>query len=251
MNGGRLSVGVVGTGPVGAVLGQALASAGHMVIGIASTGGPTGTGGTSGRGPASGTEDFDYVEALLPEVPMLSVEQVVKQSDLVIFALESTELLNVVSSVAESGIFKSGQLVAHTAGEFGIDILLPAVDQGVIPLAIHPAMTFTGTTLDLARIRESYFAVAAPKIALPIAQALVIEMGAEPIVVSEEDRKTYFEAISVASNFSKLIVNQSIGLLESVGVENARAVLGPVIRSAVEEALAEGHTPINPEELLS
>jgi hypothetical protein len=27
--------------------------------------------------------------------------------------------------------------------------------------------------------------------------------------------------------------------------------LGPVIRSAVEEALAEGHTPINPEELLS
>jgi predicted short-subunit dehydrogenase-like oxidoreductase (DUF2520 family) len=76
-------------------------------------------------------------------------------------------------------------------------------------------------------------------------------MGAEPIVISEEDRKVYFEAISVANNFSKLIVNQSIGLLESIGIEHARVVLGPLIRSAVEEALADGHTPINPEELLS
>ncbi|MEY4639664.1 MAG: hypothetical protein RLY13_662, partial [Actinomycetota bacterium] len=33
------------------------------------------------------------------------------------------------------------------------------------------------------------------------------------------------------------------------GVENARAVLAPVIRSAVEEALADGHTPIEPQEL--
>jgi predicted short-subunit dehydrogenase-like oxidoreductase (DUF2520 family) len=93
--------------------------------------------------------------------------------------------------------------------------------------------------------------VAAPAVALPIAQALVIEMGAEPVVISEEEREIYFEAISVANNFSKLIVSQSIGLLESVGVENPRAVLGPLLRSAVEEALADGHTPINPEELLN
>ena len=55
----------------------------------------------------------------------------------------------------------------------------------------------------------------------------------------------------MANNFSKLIVNQSIGLLESVGIDNARSVLAPVIRSAVEEALAEGHVPIDPEELLN
>jgi predicted short-subunit dehydrogenase-like oxidoreductase (DUF2520 family) len=121
----------------------------------------------------------------------------------------------------------------------------------VIPLAIHPAMSFTGTSLDLTKIRESYFAVAAPTVALPIAQALAIEMGAEPIVITEANRKIYFEAISVANNFSKMIVNQSIGLLESVGVDNARVVLGPLIRSAVEEALAEGHIPLDPEELLN
>lgn len=232
---GRLTVGVVGAGPVGTVLGQALAAAGHMVLGIAST----------------DPQKIERAEALLPEVPVKPVDELVAKADLVLFAIPADELVQTIAGIGDAGMFRSGQIIAHTAGEFGIEILQPAIEQGAIPLAIHPAMTFTGTSLDLARIRESYFAVAAPNIALPIAQALVIEMGAEPIVISEADRKIYFEAISVANNFSKLIVNQSIGLLESVGVENARAVLGPVIRSAVEEALADGHTPINPEELLN
>jgi predicted short-subunit dehydrogenase-like oxidoreductase (DUF2520 family) len=232
---GRLSVGVIGAGPVGAVLGQALAAAGHEVIGIAAT----------------DPKNLDRAEALLPEVEVLTVPEIIEQADLVLLAIPAEEISKTVSGIAAAGLFRAGQLLAHTAGEFGFEILEPAAVKGVIPLAIHPGMSFTGTSIDLSRIRESYFAVAAPNVALPIAQALVIEMGAEPIVISEEDRKTYFEAISVASNFSKLIVNQSIGLLESVGVENARSVLAPVIRSAVEEALADGHVPIDPEELLN
>lgn len=232
---GRLSVGVVGAGPVGAVLGQALAAAGHQIVGIATT----------------DAANIERAEALLPQVAVIPVPQIIQQSDLVLLAIPAEEIEKTVAGIAEAGLFRAGQLLAHTAGEFGFGILEPAVSKGVIPLAIHPAMTFTGTSVDLSRIRESFFAVAAPNVALPIAQALVIEMGAEPIVISEQDRKTYFEAISVANNFSKLIVNQSIGLLESVGVENARSVLAPVIRSAVEEALAEGHVPIDPEELLN
>lgn len=220
---------------MGAVLGKALAAAGHQIVGIATT----------------DAANIERAEALLPQVAVISVPQIIQQSDLVLLAIPAEEIENTVAGIAEAGLFRPGQLLAHTAGEFGFGILEPAVSKGVIPLAIHPAMTFTGTSVDLSRIRESYFAVAAPNVALPIAQALVIEMGAEPIVISEQDRKTYFEAISVANNFSKLIVNQSIGLLESVGVENARSVLAPVIRSAVEEALAEGHVPIDPEELLN
>ena len=231
---GRLSFGVVGAGPVGAVLAKALASAGHVLIGIAST----------------SPKNIERAEALMPEVNVIPVPEIIEKADLILLAIPAVEIEKTVSGLAEAGLFRAGQLLAHTAGEFGIEVLQPAISKGVIALAIHPAMTFTGTTIDLARIRESYFAVAAPNVALPIVQALVIEMGAEPIVISEADRKTYFEAISVANNFSKLIVNQSIGLLESIGIEHARVVLGPLIRSAVEEALADGHTPINPEELL-
>jgi predicted short-subunit dehydrogenase-like oxidoreductase (DUF2520 family) len=231
---GRLSVGIIGAGPVGTVLGQALAAAGHRIVGIATT----------------SQENSERAESLLPDVSIISVPAILESADLVLLAIPADQIAPTVAGIAEAKMWRAGQLVAHTAGEFGISVLAPATQQGVIALAIHPAMSFTGTSIDLARIRESYFAVAAPAIAIPIAQALVIEMGAEPIVISEENRSTYFEAISVATSFSALIVNQAIGLLETAGIENARGVLGPVLRSSVEQALAEGHKPLDTDELL-
>lgn len=230
----RLSVGIIGAGPVGCVLGRALASAGHLVVGIAST----------------DPNNLERAEALIPGVAVKAPNELIELADLVLLAIPAEELSSFVSGVAAAGLWRQGQLVAHTAGEFGIDVLAPAAEAGAIALAIHPAMSFTGTSVDIARIHESYFAVAAETFALPIAQALVIEMGAEPIVIAAEDRVTYFEAVSVASNFSALVVNQSIGLLENLGIENARALIGPVIRSSVETALADGHTPLEIDELL-
>ncbi|AOY55565.1 DUF2520 domain-containing protein [Candidatus Rhodoluna planktonica] len=232
---GRLTVGVVGAGTVGAVLGQALAAAGHHLVGYST----------------SSAKNIERAEVLLPAVPRLDVAQVVQAADFVIFALPSDQLVEVIAGIARAGLFKPGQLLAHTSADFGFSVFDPAIATGVIPLAIHPAMNFTGTSIDLARLRESFFAVAAPNVAIPIAQALVIEMGGEPFVVTEENRQKYAEAISVADNFSKMIVSQSIGLLEEVGLVDARAILAPLLRSAVEQALALGHQPIDPDELLA
>ena len=231
--GGRLSFGVIGAGPVGVALAQALAGAGHLLVGIS----------------AVSAENLDRIDAMLPGAELLAVDQVIEQSDLVLLAIPANQILDLVNGVAETRLWRAGQLLAHTAGEYGYSILAPASHQGVIALAMHPAMRFTGTSIDLARIRESYFAVNAPKVALPIVEALVIEMGAEPFVIAEADRAKYFEAFEVATNFSAMVVNQAIGLLEQVGLPDARAVIAPVVRSAVEQALANGHQPFNPDEI--
>ena len=231
---GRLSVGVIGSGPVGVAIAKALANAGHELIGIS----------------AGSDESRDRVEAMLAEAPILGVPAIVEAAELVILALPADQIAPTVAGLAEIRAWRAGQLVAHTAGEYGQSILQPAALQGVIPLAIHPAMIFSGTSIDLERMKECYFAVAAPKVALPIAQALVLEMGGEPIVIDDADRAAYFEAVSVAASFSALVVNQSIGLLEGVGIDNARDVLAPVVRSSVEQALAAGHRAIDPDELL-
>ena len=210
----KLSIGVVGDGPVGKAFATALGTAGHEII------------------------------------QRKSIPDLLEFADLVIFAIPDDQLELTISGITEGKLWKSGQMVAHTSGKYGYSIFAPAAQAGSIPLAIHPAMKFTGNASDSARIRESYFAVSAPAVALPIAQALVIEMGAEPIIVSEENRDQYFEAISVASNFSSMIVNQSIGLLEEIGIEPAAQMLAPLIRSSVEVALARGHQPIDPTDLL-
>lgn len=231
---GRLSVGIIGGGPVGVVLGKALAGAGHHLIGIS----------------AVSKENLDRIEAMLPEVELKDVPSIIEEADLVLLAIPAAELEPTINGFAEAGLWRQGQIVIHTASEYSIQVLNPATRQGAIPLAIHPAMRFTGTSIDLPRLAESYFAIDAPKVALPIAQALVIEMGGEPIHVPEEKRNTYHEAFEVASSFSALIVNQAIGLLEEIEIENAREVLAPIIRSSVEHALAEGHQKLEPDDLL-
>jgi predicted short-subunit dehydrogenase-like oxidoreductase (DUF2520 family) len=171
-------------------------------------------------------------------------------ADLLFFCLNKDELPLRIETYLQTGQIKPGQLVAHSSAEYGYSVLGEAAKLGAIPLAIHPAMRFTGTSIDLARLHDSRIAVAAPTVALPIAQSLAIELGGEPVVISEEARPAYAEAISVALDFSALVTSQAIGLLEEAGVENARAIIGPVIRSSIDRALADGHQPLDPEDAI-
>jgi len=88
--------------------------------------------------------------------------------------------------------------------------------------------------------------VTAPGPVLPIAQALVVEMGAEPFVVAERDRPAYADAVRAAVSFSTAIVDQSAGTLSGIGVEHPGRVLGALVRSAVDNALtaADGQSVI-------
>jgi predicted short-subunit dehydrogenase-like oxidoreductase (DUF2520 family) len=223
---GRLGVGIIGAGHVGPVLGAALAGAGHAIVGIA----------------AVSEHSKDRAEAMLPGVPILDVPAVIERSELVILAVPTAELEALVAGLAATGTWVAGQLVLHTAAEYGTAILAPATAAGAIPLAVHPAMAFTGTSIDLVRMHESYCAVTAPTPVLPIAQALVVEMGAEPVVVLEGDRPAYAEAIATATSFSAAIVGQAVGMLAGLGMERPGRVLAPLVRSAVENALAESTT---------
>ena len=219
---GRLGVGTIGAGRVGAVLAAALAGAGHALTGIA----------------AVSESSRDRAAAMLPAVPVLPVPEIVERSELVLLAVPADELEQLVAGLAEAGAWQPGQLVLHTAARYGAGVLDPARRAGAIPLAVHPAMTFTGTTIDLARLPGTWFAVTAPAPVLPIGQALVVEMGGEPFIVAEADRAAYAEAIDTAVSFSSAIVDQASELLESIGVNRSGAVLAPLVRSAVENALA-------------
>ena len=220
---GRLGVGVIGAGNVGPVLASALAGAGHAIVGIA----------------AVSERNRDRARAMLPDVPILEIPDLIERSELVILAIPERELESLVAGLAATGTWVPGQLVLHTAPGVGVSVLAPAVAAGVIPLAVHPAMVFTGTSLDLVRLRESYCAVTAPTPVLPIGQALVVEMGAEPVIVAEADRAVYAEAIATATSFSAEIVRQSTSLLEGLGIESPGGVLGPLLRSSVETALMQ------------
>ncbi len=221
---GRLGVGVVGAGRVGPVIGAALAAAGHALVGIS----------------ASTDDERDRVEALLPGAPMVDVPTIVERSELVVIAVPDDQLAELVSGLAALGAWQPGQLVLHTAARYGTAVLGPARVAGAIPLAVHPALAFTGTSVDLARLRDAWCAVTAPTPVLPIAQALVVEMGAEPVVIDEVDRPAYADAVGAVAEFSSSLIAQSVAALRAIGVDEPGRLLGGVVRSAVENALQSG-----------
>ncbi|MCK3768684.1 DUF2520 domain-containing protein [Microbacterium aerolatum] len=222
---GRLGVGIVGAGRVGPVIGAALGGAGHAITGV-----------------TSGSDD-DRVAGILPGVPVLDAQEALRRSELVILAVPHEELPGLVSGLAELGAWQPGQLVLHTDPAYGIAVLEPAQRAGAIPLAVHPAISFTGTSIDLRQLQAGFAAVTAPAPVLPIAQALAVELGCEPVVIGEEDRAAYAEAIATASEFSRAIIGQSTSLLRGIGVENPGGYLSALVQSTVETALREASDP--------
>ncbi len=228
----RLGVGIVGAGRVGPVIGAALAGAGHAITGVT-------------RG-----SDRERVEAILPGVPALDTDEVLRRSELVVLAVPHDELPGLVGGLAELGAWQVGQLVLHVDPAHGIDVLAPAAARGAIPLAVHPAIAFTGSTLDLRQLPGSYAAVTAPAAVLPIAQALAVELGCEPVVVAEADRAAYGEAIATATQFAESIVQQSAGLLDQAGVPAPGRFLSTLVHSTVDRALAAAGQGVSADEEL-
>jgi len=220
----RFTVGVVGTGRVGAVLGAALHRVGHRVVAAS----------------AVSEESLHRAHELLPGIPLLEVPAVVAAADLVLLAVPDDSLSGLVSGLAATGAFRPGQVLVHTSGRHGVGVFEPAGRSDVLPLALHPAMSFTGTGIDLERLPDCIFGVTTLKELRPLGEALVLEMGGEPVWIEEEDRPLYHAALTHGADHLVTLVAQSMELLEDAGVDQPGRVLTPLLAAALDNALRTG-----------
>jgi predicted short-subunit dehydrogenase-like oxidoreductase (DUF2520 family) len=220
----RLAVGVVGTGRVGPALGAALQLAGHQVV------------------AASGVSEVSRrrAEVQLPGVRLVTPPQVMAAADLVLLTVPDDALPDLVAGLAATGAVRPGQILVHTSGAHGIAVLEPATRSGALPLALHPAMTFTGTGVDVARLAGCPFGVTAPEELRPVAEALVVEMGGEPEWVPEEARPLYHTALAHGANHLVTLVAQAQELLRAAGIAEPGRMLGPLLGAALDNVLRSG-----------
>ncbi len=226
MNSGhaRLDVGVISAGRAGSVLGAALAAAGHRVVAVS----------------AVSDASRDRAEALLPDAQILPPPEVAARANLLLLAVPDDALAELVAGLANTGAIAPGTFVAHTSGRYGTAILSPATQAGALPLALHPAMTFTGTSLDLGRLSGACFGVTAPEALRPVAEALVVEMGAEPQWVAEESRVLYHAALAHGSNHLVTVIAQAMDALRAAGVAQPERLLRPLVTAAADNTLRVG-----------
>ena len=224
----RLDVGVVGTGRAGSVIGAALKRAGHQVK------------------ACTAVTDLSKLraEALLPGVAILSIEETVADRDLILLSIPDDVLAQVVSGLATTNAVSPGTFVMHLSGRYGIEVLRPLTELGCLPLALHPVMTFTGTSIDLNRLSACPFGVTTHPTLRPVAETLVMEMGGEPVWVPEASRSLYHAALTFGANNLMTLVNQTSELLESAGITNPEALVAPLLSASLDNALRNGDSAL-------
>jgi predicted short-subunit dehydrogenase-like oxidoreductase (DUF2520 family) len=220
----RLRVGIVGAGRVGAALAVALSRAGHEIVAAS----------------AVSAESKRRAERMLPGVPIRAADEIAAEADFVLLAVPDDALRPLVAGLATAQAWRAGQLVAHTSGAQGIGVLDAAAARGVLPLALHPVMTFAGRPEDVDRISGAMFGVTAEESLRPVAEAIVVEMGGEPVWVPEAARPLYHAALTIGSNHLVTLVNDAVGMLGGAGVDEPGRLLAPLLSASLDNVLRLG-----------
>lgn len=222
-----LRVGVVGAGRVGSVLAAALRAAGHEVVAAA------------GESAASRTR----LETLLPGVPVAKPSAVARACDVLLLTVPDDMLGNVVDMLSASGAIREGQHVVHSSGRHGLSVLASAVAVGARPVALHPAMTFTGTDLDLPRLAGCVFGVTAEDGERAFAESLVADLGGRPMWVPEDRRTLYHAGLAHGANHLVTLVTEAMEMLAAAGGPEGMdpaGTLRPLLTAALDNALNYG-----------
>lgn len=218
----NLRVGVIGMGRVGPSIASALRANGHEIVAV------------NARSEAA----KERAEAVLPGIPQLSVAEVVAAADLIILAVSDPAIRQIVEDPTVT--WRPGQVLAHVSGIAGLDVLEQAAAAGVITMALHPAMTFSGWSLDVSRLDGCPFAVTAPPLVMPLAEALVAEIGGTAQVIDEDQRPLYHAGLSHAANHLVTVIAQAEEILRTAGIADPGDYLRPLVNAALEGALNQG-----------
>lgn len=224
MTSSSLTIGAIGAGRVGAPLAAALRAAGRDIVAVAA------------ESDASRTR----IATLLPGVPVAKPTAVARSCDVLLVAVPDDALANVVSMLAASGALHAGQFVVHTSGRHGVAVLGPAEAVGARGVAMHPAMTFTGTDVDLDRLAGCVLGVTCAVEDRWLASALAADLRASVAWIPEEQRGVYHTALAHGANHLVTLVAQVMDLLRSAGSHDPSAVLRPLLGAALDNVLTYG-----------
>lgn len=173
-------------------------------------------------------------------------DEVIRNSDLIILDFTPSPFDFMGNFFKQREQIMTGKILCHTSPEVGREALDWYGQQGAFTMAIHPATVLAGDDTDKVRFAEAMFAIDADEALLPVAQALVIELGGEPFLVKPEQRASYAEAMGLATTFAEQITSQAMNALGEAGLTEKRAILSPILRGTIERVLAEGAANLEP-----
>lgn len=179
----------------------------------------------------------ERLDSLFPLMVNTDIQSLVEESDLILVSLNEDEIEATVSGLAQLGFLGRGKIVVHTAPEHGFGVLAMAAKFGSIPIVLQPLMLPTGNSMDIIAMRNAHCIVTAPEMVLPIAQGLALELGCEPIIVSESERTAFADTYMTLMESPDSMVKSAISYLQEADVDRAVDIVGSIAKVSLEKAL--------------
>jgi predicted short-subunit dehydrogenase-like oxidoreductase (DUF2520 family) len=171
------------------------------------------------------------------DLPTAPSAEAVRGAKLVLLAVLDDELPSLVTALAAEGVFSQDQVVVHTAGVDGPELLTPAAAAGAKVAACHPVQIFNddleGT---LGRIPGTVWGVTGD----PSGREVVTMLGGRPMDVPASGRVRYHVSLVLAANGAAALSASAADILRAGGVIDPAAVLGGLVHASVDAALATG-----------
>ena len=225
----KFPLGIIGAGRAGAPIGRALENAGFNVHAIS----------------ARSSESKIRAKKLLLNVAIQSEENILKTSKIVILALPDDELEKFVSTANENKLFANNQYVIHISGSKGLEVF-ENISAKIIPIAVHPAMTFTGSRYDVRRlVGATYGTTTNSKNGEQFVSYLIRELNGIEIPLTNEQRILYHAGLVHSANYLTTLIIESMEMLKIAGVNNPEIILQPLLKSTMENTLYKGEAALS------
>lgn len=154
-------------------------------------------------------------------------------AEIVLLCVPDGEIAAAAAAVTQSA--RRLRLIGHTSGATELTALATATSGGAHAFSIHPLQTIPGGEATLVGAPAAIEGSGAEAVAY--AHALAEALGMRPFELPAGSRAAYHAAASMASNFLIALEESAAALLAEAGVEDARALLAPlVLRTAANWA---------------
>ncbi|HAF42196.1 MAG TPA: DUF2520 domain-containing protein [Sphingobium sp.] len=169
-------------------------------------------------------------------------QEMLQGCDLIGVAVSDDAIGDIVATLSPGPMVSPSPLLFHVSGRSGVGLMEPLLARGVDTAAIHPAMTFTGdASTEVQRMAGAHFAVTGSSDhARDEAHRLVSLLGGVAVDVREEHRALYHAALCHAANHLVTLIAGACRALQAAGAGDPLALLGPLLRAAMENSLAHG-----------
>lgn len=212
------TVAIIGPGRLGQALARLLVTAGYELVALVS------------RDPQRTLEAARFAGA-----PAAASErrEAVALADLILLTLPDDHIATCAATLQDTVELKPTTILAHCSGLHPATILKSPGSQRPA-LSLHPLQTFANPQAGVAALPGSPWSVEGDSEALPVAEALIRDLGGEPFRLTSEQKPLYHAAASVTANFQAALFRAACEMLGGCGfaMDDARRLLTPLFATS-------------------